>query len=655
MNLQSNTSAMGNRDIQPLEKHARRAERERNEERVPDGLALKTPTYWSHWILAKLPAAAPKSERPQSFKESVSEHISGIKVIDLKLHDCCMIEMTEHIQKYPGDSFEYTRKQLPDVVWSKKLMTFLQTKVENGAVGVIEIAMSHNTIDKRGHLPSGHTVLCHVVAIREDEPPLLMCCIHNDSHWEITKQDMEKLADYALYSGCALKRQFLVSTGNKRHQSCLFYFDVEVLLVPTEGDVRTVWNSKNEQPVKYPSTDMNVQNSIARTGLAGELLKTTASLKNRYGQVLIEHLTVAQAKVLHGKPERVLLVHGKSGTGKTVIALHLMLKAEERGEVKEDVIYICSNEGLKAFVESSPVQCQTIVMKRTNSLTPAERNMLKKAKLLIVDDAHSIALDKQWETNQNDLYRTLFNHARRRDTKVTVFFDGEQDYMANLPPDFATRLRSLAEKKIKHENIKILTLTERVRNSQVINRFMQANQNQANQNHARGREQIECFSERPGDDVKYEYIGSSIEDSGEKLNNKIDDLLKSKKYEAKSIAILCDDADEVNEVKTLLTLLHKNFQNANEYPIQHMVICSLEEFGGLEAEVILFLLPRNFVRGEIKVQWKYLNTISSRARERLELLLAWDPGSEEKLNDLLELFKYSKDYKPSLCCSTAPA
>ncbi len=73
-------------------------------------------------------------------------------------------------------------------------------------------------------------------------------------------------------------------------------------------------------------------------------------------------------------------------------------------------------------------------------------------------------------------------------------------------------------------------------------------------------------------------------------------------------------------------------------------MCSMEDFGGLEAEVILFLLPRNFGTENANVNWKYVNVISSRARERLEFLLPWKPAREAaeqqmRLCNLLELFK----------------
>ena len=637
--MQTNTSGMGNKDIQTLENHVERAEPERNEQEVPDSLAPNTPEDQSRWVSA---AVAPKSELPESFKESVSEHKSDIKVWCLNILDCCRINMAEHIQKCPGDSFEYTREQLSDVeqlsdfVWSKKVMEFLQTKVGNGVVCVIKIDESYNTTNEHPPLPSGYTVLCHVVAIREDKPPLLMCCIHNDSHWELTGEDRrERLVDYSLDRGCALKRQFLMCTANKLHPAYFFYLDVKIVLVSTEGDVETVWNSKNTRSVDYPNSDTKVQNTIACIGLAGEFLKTTASLKNGYGQKLIDHLTAGQAKVLLGKPERVLLVNGKSGTGKTVIALHLMVEAIEGGCMKENVVYICSNEGLKTFV-SSQVSCQSIVIKKTNSLTQSQKTMLEKAKLIIVDDAQAIELDEQWETKGNDLYWTLFTHPSRLDARVTVLFDAEQDYMKHLPPDFATRLRNLAEKTFKPHEIKIpAPLTERIRNGQEIVRFIQAIHNQA-----KTHEKMECLSERPGDDVLYQYIGSSIEVSGKKLNDKLDEL--GEKYEARSIAIVSHDTVLVNEMKDALKNFGKKFQEDNKYPIEHTVMCSLEEFCGLEAEVILYLWPRNFGPPEIKVPWKYLNMISSRARERLEFLLAWDPALErggDKLADLLELFK----------------
>ncbi len=627
-----------------LQKHVERASTELNDQDVPNTIASNAPQDQSQ--LDTTPTAV-ESKLPKSFRESQSEHKSDIMVQGLSMHDCCTNKMMKHIQTHTGDniwfpSTEHALRRLPRTACSEKLMKFLHSKRWHGVASIIHVAKESNTTNRFDLPTSGcYSLICHVLIIRKNEPPMIMCCIHDTSHCEITKKDLNIIAGYALDSGRSLKKKFMMSTANKQHQSDLFHFDVTVLLVPTEGNIRTVWDSTKKQPVTYPNAHKDTHYTIACTGLAEELLRTRSSVKDRYGQVLMEHLTEAQAKVLFAKPERVLLVNGKSGTGKTVIALHLMMEAIKEN-VTEDVIYVCSTEGLKTFVISQ-VSCQVIVLKRTNLLTQYEKKMLGKAKLIIVDDAHAIELDKHWETNNGDLYLTLFNHTVRPKVRVAVFVDEEQDYKKNLPIDFDIRLRNLAEKipGMLSEDIKIVNLKERIRNSQEVSRFMQANQNQANIS-----ARIECLNESPGDDVIYEYLGSSPEECGKILNARLDAL--EKKYDARSVAILCDDTDQLSVMKALLKKnFNKRFQEDDPYPIQHMVMCSLEEFGGLEAEVILFLLPQNFGTGEVQVSWKYVNVISSRARERVEFLLPWDPvsdqsGDEEKhgkLTDLLELFK----------------
>ncbi len=646
IHLQTDALDMDNEDKQShFEKHVERTSSELNEQNVKNTIT----SYISQSQLQPdtVPTAV-ESKLPKSFKESQSEYKSDIMVQGLSMHECCINRMANHIQTTAGDniwfpSSEHMLKRFSGDACSEALMTFLKTKGWYGVASVIHIAKESNSTNGFNFpTPGGHTLICHVLIIKKHGSPMIMCCIRDKSHCDIAKQDLNIMVGYALDSGRRLKRKFLMITANKQHQTRLFHFDVKVLLVPTDREVRIVWDSMEKQPVTYPTAHKDTHYTMACTGLANELLRTRDSLKDRYGQVMVEHLTEAQAIVLFAKRECVLLVNGKSGTGKTVIALHLIMEAIKERSVEDDVVYICSTEGLKAFV-SSNVSCQVIVIKSTNSLTQYHKDMLGKAKLIIVDDAHSIELDEHWETNCGDLYMTIFTHALRANVRVAVFVDEEQDYKKRIPADFHKRLRDLAERipGLLPGDIKIVTLKERIRNSQEINRFMQANQNQANISDV-----IECLNERPGDDVIYEYLGSSIEECGRTLNARLDAL--GKKYEERSVAVLCDDTVQLCEMKNLLTKkFNKKFQEDNKYPIQHMVMCILEEFGGLEAEVILFLLPRNFGTGEVKVSWKYVNVISSRARERLEFLLPWDPVSDssedqkqhDKLTDLLEIFK----------------
>ncbi len=633
------TCHVDNTDAQhELRKHTERERAEVNTRADRGNDVLPIPKDQPQLIAGE---AAAETKLPKSFREGQSEHKTDILVQGLSMHDCCTDRMAQHIKtlRPAGDnmwipSIQHIREQLPDDTHSDKLIMFLQQRDQSGLAALIDV--SKELVTTTGSSIPGW--MGYILLISEHKSPLLVCCIGRGYQREISEKDLEILVDGALGRGRWLKRTFLTSPVNQRHQSCLFHFDIEVLLVPVEGDVRAVWDSRKKQPVTYPNASQEEQYTIVCNGLAQELLRTRASVKDRYGQVLTEHLTEAQARVLRGERKRVLIVSGKSGTGKTVIALHLAKEATQPGSEKQDVVYICSSAGLKSFV-SSQVSCSVIRLNRTNSLPPSQKAMLLKAKLILVDDVHAIELDELWESNPDDLYRMLFTHSTKPNTRIAIFFDPEQDYKEHLPLNFDQRLRSLAETVpgVLPQDVTIVALNERIRNSQEVNRFMQANQNQAEITGT-----IECLNESPGDDVIYEYIGSDIVESVKIMNAKLEFL--EEKYGARAIAILCDDHEQMNEMKTRLTeQFNRRFQDENEYPIQYTVICSMEDFGGLEAEVILFLLPRNFGAGNVKVSWKYVNVISSRARERLEYLLPWKPEQEEDpqehLSKLLELFK----------------
>ncbi len=467
-----------------------------------------------------------------------------------------------------------------------------------------------------------------------------MVCIASKCQPEIPEQDLARLVSYKLDVGRVLKRDSLMSKLNQEYQ-CLFHFDVVVLLVPAEGDVFTAWDSREVQPVTYPNGSQEEQYTIACNYLSKNLLRTRTSLKDRYDEILTEHLTEAQARVLHAEIKCVLIVNGKSGTGKIVIAVHLAKEAMKEGIEETNVVYICSNKGLEYLVNSQ-LSCLVILAKRTNSLSPNQKSMLERASLIIVDDLHAIELDTHWESNPDDLYLMLFTCAARANTRVAVFFDPDQDYNENLPMDFGHTLYCLAKNHCGGKHITTCTLTERIRNSQQIIRFMQANQSQS-----KIKGTIECLNDSSGDDIVYEYIGSNVKDSVRRMNERL--VKQEGKFGTRSIAILCDDHEQVNDIKTLLIdECNRSFQAENEYPIQGTVICRTEDFGGLDADVIFFILPRNFGRKYVNVFWKYINAISSRARERLEFLLLWNPANEEEqqqqglryLNQLLKTDYY---------------
>ncbi len=596
-----------------------------------------------------------ENKLPKSFKDSESEYKTDISVNGLNLKDCCSLKMAKHMQNlshtkawYPA--VEILRKLYP--AYLDGVFKFINGREWSGVASVMDNAvmgMTTESEERTLHIDD-YVLVCRVLIARTSESPTLVYCMKNTSTNNIRKEATSRVVEYALQDARKLKKEFLLLTINSSHQFQLFHFDVEVLILSREGDVHTLWDStwKTSQPVEYPAVDSKVQYSIACNGLAERLLKTRADVKDRYGEILIEHLTEAQARILFETKERVLIVSGKSGTGKTVIALHLVHEALGRGCTGQDVLYICSGVGLREFI-TSQVHCHAVVVEKTDCLSQEVHRCLQKAKLVIVDDVHAIALGDNWKDDTLDLYKILFTCASKGTCEVAIFFDNEQDYKNRLPFEFDKRLRGVAEatEGMLPEHIKIVTLTERIRNSQEINRFMQANQNQAN---IPGT--ISCLNELRGDDILYEYIGDNVVETANIIHAKLHAL--KKKYSPRSIAILCDDSDQLQTTKALLKeTFHRKFQDGKTYPITHTVMCKLDDFMGLEADAILFLLPKVFVRDKTMVNWKYINFVSSRARVRLELLLLWEPSlllrSEvQKLTNLLDLFKTVSIYTVSI-------
>ncbi len=223
--------------------------------------------------------------------------------------------------------------------------------------------------------------------------------------------------------------------------------------------------------------------------------------------------------------------------GKTVIALHLAHDAKARGYRENEVVYICSSEGLKAFV-SSQIDCEVWVVKSTNSLQQQQRDLLvRNSKVIIVDDVHGISLSEDWKESPDDLYHLLFTHAAEHKAEVAIFFDPDQDYKSCLSENFHIEQRDMAEiiarrchGRMATQDIKLYTLNANIRNSREINRFMQANQTQANVEGSRV-----CLNEREGDGIIYDFIGNNLVDNASYLDAKFRGLVQQ--YEERSVVV----------------------------------------------------------------------------------------------------------------------
>ncbi len=563
----------------------------------------------------------------KSFKQSQSEYKGNIRTEELSLRDCCIQDMAKHLMTmkprkawFPGK--RATHMKLSGMWYFRKLRRYINKQKWRGIASVIT--------------EQGASNRCNLLVISKYGPPKIICCFPEDG------PSGEDKVSYALNLGRKLKAQFLNSSVNASYLPLAFHFDIQILEARQHCPVRVFWDSQDKQPVVYPGTNDKAIYAVTCNGLAEKLLATHGTILNPRGQILTDHLTTEQARILLERKERVLIVRGMAGTGKTVVALNVVQEAKARKNcTAEDVLYICSNPCVEGYIKSQKL-CTVWVLQCTDSLSQEQKSLLQTYKLIVVDDIHAIRLHKDWQEHFNDLYRLLFLLAARDKVEISLFFDPYQDFKERLPKNFDEELRKLAlsctqSGSLLSQQVQIHTLDKRIRNSREINRFMQANQNQANV-----PETFTCWNEVEGDDVTYAYTGNTMDETASSVNAILDRL--SDKYKKASIVILCDDDEQLRLLGSQLTRrFDKNLQDGKTFPITDTVLCKLEEFGGLEADVVLFLLPPDWGLDNVG-SWKYVYCVSSRAILKLELLLPWnadnieEPGLQ-KLQRLLELFK----------------
>ncbi len=581
----------------------------------------------------------------KSFRESQSEYKTDIEIENLSVHHCCIKDTIKDLQSITGKH-----------VWFPSIKSTLKrARVQPNC----EIFFEH--IDRQQWEgiaspitaePQGYTgitkALCVVLVISKHGSPRLISCFMND---DVSVTD--KIV-YALKFGLELKAQFLMSTFNVEHLPLHFHLDIQVLILSDDGAISISWNSSDAQPVAYPERLDQSQYHVACTGLAERLLRTDRSLKNYRGKVLMEHLTAEQARLILERKEDIVIVRGKSGTGKTAVALAMIQEAREeaaRTGTPPNILYICASAGVQAYVESQKL-CTVWNINRTDSLSDKQKCAVKSYDMVVVDDAHAIVPAERWQEDDNDLYKLLFIHSAR--TEVAIFFDPFQDFKDQIPERFDEKLRNLdlcTNTNLETDQIQICTLKKRIRNSREINSFIQANQNQANI-----PERVPCLNEREGDDVTYSYIGSNM---GE-ISSYVDVILHrlTRQYEKASIVILCDEERQLKIVRhQLRRKSNRQIENGRSFPLTGTVMCQLEDFGGLEADVVLFLLPPDWGL-EYVGNWKYVYCVSSRAILRLEFLLPWNPtehqDQQKKLEQFLELFKAVSNNTTGCCDSKFP-
>ncbi len=162
-----------------------------------------------------------------------------------------------------------------------------------------------------------------------------------------------------------------------------------------------------------------------------------------------------------------------------------------------------------------------------------------------------------------------------------------------------------------------------------------------NEKNEKGDSAIEVKEQTEEDDDNDESDADTTQKNYEGLTliSRLRDVLKGIMYQEQHVAILTENTNDKTWIQDILRCAKYETQGATSFPVQHIVVDTLENFEGLESPVILFIVPKSWGTGYIGTL-KYRLCITTRAISRLEFLVPWDPtGREQDLAELRRAFQ----------------
>ncbi len=138
----------------------------------------------------------------------------------------------------------------------------------------------------------------------------------------------------------------------------------------------------------------------------------------------------------------------------------------------------------------------------------------------------------------------------------------------------------------------------------------------------------------PEDDVFFHNI-QKRDASQEEITTLLSRLSNLEQYSRRDITILTDNQEDKSWVNEKLKSKYVT-QEVTRFPVEHIVVDTLENFEGLESPVILFIIPLCWGKGNVG-SLEYRLCVTTRAISRLEFLLPWDASqNQEGLAELKE-------------------
>ncbi len=457
-----------------------------------------------------------------------------------------------------------------------------------------------------------------LVIMKKNQPPVLVAMFKGECSRESAKE-------YCLKAGQLLKR-FCCTYMDRDKESMKFFFKCQLYFLG-HGYANLQQEAWYPKDYLHPPTETlnTVRYALAR------ILLDCQHITDRYGNIIVRHLSSYQAKVLlQGRP-KVLIVKAVAGSGKTVLALEIARRLKKQHGKKRKIVFVCRSKGLAAFVKSQTNGSEvfeSVIECNSKWITKLSTSLFNQHTDFILDDAHAIPVSG--ERHDWTMYNALFSALQNRRRHACIFLDPDmQDYRGCTPDDFVAQLETLAGQYVGKYNVQVVPLGKILRNSRRICQFTKVCLGTANY-----VDEISTVRQIPEDGVYFHNI-QGRDGNPEETTTLLSRLSGLEQYRRQDITILMESKEDKEWVTEMLKGQYET-QDATQFPAEHIVVDTLENFEGLESPVILFIIPQSWGSGYIG-SLKYRLCVVTRAISRLEFLLPWN--ASQRQTDLAELNK----------------
>lgn len=564
-------------------------------------------TKWTKMLLAKDPEM---EELCMNFKNELSVTASPprCKPVFSVGGDNSLDKMVQKFYKDDCKSF-CGIKTFPDTVYKELfrghpgLEHLLPGMKPGGRNGILIFSRSW-AVDI--NLPKHNGVICDALLLATGGAPLL---------YTIVKEEDEAITEYSRNTAMCIKQK-LVNVGGYAGKLCvipkiLHYVDPEMA---KHGNASSQQQTENVLQVQYPSSYENLtKDDITKLlkAVTIVLLHFTSVLSDRIGSEFLNLLSFQQFQILHSKHDiencKKLFIHGLPGTGKTVMAEHLVRRIINTFHcTRDEVLYICENSPLQIFM-SRRLECMCVT--RTTFM----KDEFPNVKHIVVDEAQNF---------RNENGGSWYNMARSlRTNKEThpngpgvfwIFMDHFQTSHI-----FPTGLPTIDDQDPKEE------LTIVVRNAKKIHNVVLEHVNKTLKSMIEGSGFLKRLAQST---ICNHSIAGEAEINNEmtqmEIVNHIAEQIQSyikEGYAPEDIAILCRNNNECENYHKLLHVkLEQQIVKAENILENAIVLDSLRRFSGLERTIVFAInsVPHS---SQSELTPNIVVCVASRARTKLHI------------------------------------